>query len=155
MQVLQKPSLRPNDVCNQVEQKKWQKLKPKKYISIERMLYVARCVVASRLLRDRLSDETKANVWPETQDPRERKDHLVAEKMSLQYIDFLSKCSIYWVYFLYLLFSIDQRYYTHLGKEGIGSGKKNLFFLNQYNDFNISQHTKGKKCPKYCFLVGS
>ena len=52
------------------------------------MLYVARCVVASRLLRDRLSDETKANVWPETLDPRERKDHLVTKKMSLQYIEF-------------------------------------------------------------------
>ena len=45
--------------------------------------------------------------------------------------------------------------YTYPGKEGIGSGKKNLFFLNQYNDFNISQHTKGKKCPKYLLLVGS
>ena len=55
------------------------------------MLYVARCVVPSRLLRDRLSDETKANVWPETLDPRERKDHLVAEKMSLQYIEFSFK----------------------------------------------------------------
>ena len=63
----------------------------RKYISIERMLYVARCVVPSRLLRDRLSDETKANVWPETLDPRERKDHLVAEKMSLQYIEFSFK----------------------------------------------------------------
>ena len=59
------------------------------------MLYVARCVVASRLLRDRLSDETKANVWPETLDPRERKDHLVAEKCPFNTSNFLSKCSIY------------------------------------------------------------
>ena len=45
--------------------------------------------------------------------------------------------------------------YAHPGKDGIGSSKKNLFFLNQYNDFNISQHTKGQKCPKYFLLAGS
>ena len=64
------------------------------------MLYVARCVVPSRLLRDRLSDETKANVWPETLDPRERKDHLVAEKMSRQYIKMFNLFSIFPVFII-------------------------------------------------------
>ena len=99
------------------------------------MLYVARCVVPSRLLRDRLSDETKANVWPETQDPRERKDHLVAEKMSLQYIEFSFKM------FNLLSLLTSCIYYSQLIRDIHTNGKEGLEVAKRICSFPINTLT--------------